>query len=78
VLVAWSPVHAEKRAAFVVVNAAYRNVAQLTNPRNDADDIVALLTRLNFSVSKVIDGTFDGMRRALLRLVARPLAPTWL
>jgi hypothetical protein len=34
---------------------------------NDANDIAASLTRLNFSVSKVIDGTFDDMRRALLQ-----------
>jgi len=29
--------------------------------------IAASLTRLNFSVKKVIDGTFDDMRRALLQ-----------
>jgi uncharacterized caspase-like protein len=44
----------------------YRDVAALLNPRNDADDIAASLTRLNFSANKVIDGPFDDMRRALL------------
>jgi uncharacterized caspase-like protein len=62
-----APAHAEKRVALVIGNAAYRNVSALLNPRNDANDIAASLTRLNFSVSKVIDGTFDDMRRALLQ-----------
>jgi uncharacterized caspase-like protein len=61
------PAHAEKRVALVIGNAAYRNVTPLLNPRNDANDIAASLTRLNFAVSKVIDGTFDDMRRALLQ-----------
>jgi uncharacterized caspase-like protein len=67
VLVAASSAHAEKRIALVIGNAAYRNVTPPVNPRNDANDIAASLTRLNFSVNKVIDGTFDDMRRALLQ-----------
>jgi formylglycine-generating enzyme required for sulfatase activity len=67
VLVVWSPAHAEKRVALVIGNAAYRTVTPLVNSRNDANDIAASLTRLNFSVNKVIDGTFDDMRRALLQ-----------
>jgi hypothetical protein len=59
--------HAEKRVALVIGNAAYGNIAQLANPRNDANDIAASLARLNFSVNKVIDGTFDDVRRALLK-----------
>jgi uncharacterized caspase-like protein len=39
----------------------------MLSPRNDANDIAASLTRLNFSVDKVIDGTFDDKRRALLQ-----------
>jgi hypothetical protein len=61
------PAHAEKRVALVIGNASYRNVTPLLNPRNDANDIAASLTRLNFSVSKVIDGTFDDMRRPMLQ-----------
>jgi hypothetical protein len=61
------PAHAEKRVALIIGNGAYRNVTQLPNPRNDANDIATSLTRLNFSVNKVIDGTFDDMRRALLQ-----------
>jgi len=56
------PAHAEKRVALVIGNAAYRSVAPLLNPRNDANDVAASLTRLNFSVNKVIDGTFEDMR----------------
>jgi uncharacterized caspase-like protein len=59
--------HAEKRVALVIGNVAYRNVAPLINPRSDANDIAASLTRLNFSVNKLIDGTFDDMRHALLQ-----------
>jgi len=58
---------AEKRAALVIGNGAYRHVTPLLNPQNDANDIAASLGRLNFSVDKVIDGTFDDMRRALLQ-----------
>jgi hypothetical protein len=58
---------AEKRVELVIGNAAYRNVTPRVTPRNDADDIAASLSRLNFSVNKVIDGTFDDMRRALLQ-----------
>jgi uncharacterized caspase-like protein len=59
--------HAEKRVALVIGNAAYKNTATLQNPKNDANDIAASFTRLNFSVRKLIDGTFDDMRRALLQ-----------
>jgi uncharacterized caspase-like protein len=61
------PARAGRRVALVIGNAAYRNVTPLVNPRNDAEDIAGSLTRLNFSVNKVIDGTFDDMRRALLQ-----------
>jgi formylglycine-generating enzyme required for sulfatase activity len=66
-LLAASAAHAEKRVALVIGNAAYKNATTLPNTRNDATDIAAALTRLDFSVNKVIDGTFDDMRRALLR-----------
>jgi uncharacterized caspase-like protein len=69
--------HAEKRVALVIGNGAYRNVTQLPNPRNDASDIAASLTRLNFSVSIVMDGTFDDMRRALLQFGREAVGATW-
>jgi hypothetical protein len=49
--------HADERVELVIGNAAYRNVTPRVTPRNDADDIAASLSRLNFSVNKVIDGT---------------------
>jgi hypothetical protein len=58
--------HAEKRLELVIGNAAYRNVTPPVNPRN-ADDVAASLSRLNFSVKKVVAGTFDDRRRALLQ-----------
>jgi formylglycine-generating enzyme required for sulfatase activity len=67
VVSAASAAHADKRVALVIGNGAYRNVTALLNPRNDANDIAASLKRLNFSVNRVIDGTFDDMRRALLQ-----------
>lgn len=67
-----------RRVALVIGNGAYRNVTQLPNPRNDANDIAASLKRLNFSVNKVIDGTFDDMRRALLQFGRDAIGLTWL
>src|SRR5579864_7187176 len=61
------PGHAEKRVALVIGNSGYHNVAALPNTRNDANDIAGAFQRLGFSVSKVSDGTFDEMRRALLQ-----------
>jgi hypothetical protein len=51
----------------VIGNSAYRNVTALPNTTNDANDIAMSFGRLGFSVSKVMDGTFDDMRRALLK-----------
>jgi len=60
-----SPAEA-KRVALVIGNSAYKNVAPLDNPGNDANDVGAAFERLGFEVLKVKDGTFDGMRRGLL------------
>jgi hypothetical protein len=37
------PGHADKRVALVIGNAAYRNLPQLLNPKNDAADVNASL-----------------------------------
>jgi hypothetical protein len=55
-----------KRVALVIGNSAYKSVAPLENPGNDANDVGAAFERLGFEVLKVKDGTFDGMRRGLL------------
>ena len=61
-----APALAEKRVALVVGNGAYRHVAALPNPGNDASDIAASLERLGFSIRRVTNGSYDDMRRALL------------
>jgi uncharacterized caspase-like protein len=61
------PGHAQTRIALVIGNSAYRNVAVLPNPQNDAADITASLQRLGFSVRSLNDATLEAMRRALLQ-----------
>ena len=56
---------AQSRVALVIGNSAYQNVSALRNPVNDANDVSASLGRLGFQVSRVTNGTFDDMRRAL-------------
>jgi formylglycine-generating enzyme required for sulfatase activity len=53
--------HAEKRAALVIGNAAYKNAATLQTPRNDAQDVSAALRRLGFEVIVGIDLDESGM-----------------
>jgi uncharacterized caspase-like protein len=40
----------QKRVALVIGNSAYQHASRLTNPRNDAADISALLKKLGFQV----------------------------
>jgi ribosomal protein S12 len=66
-LAMWAvPAIAQTRVALVIGNSAYRNVPVLPNPAHDAGDIAASFERLGFSVSRVADGNYDDMRRALL------------
>jgi hypothetical protein len=39
---------AEKRVALVIGNSAYKNVARLTNPVNDAAAVAAMLKTVGF------------------------------
>jgi hypothetical protein len=57
---------AETRVALVVGDGTYQNAPGLNSPRPDADAMAASLTRLGFSVTKIVDANFDGLRRALL------------
>jgi hypothetical protein len=66
-----TPAKAEERVALVVGNGAYRYVPALRNPANDARDIAASLERLGFKVHRVLDASFEDMRRALLELTER-------
>jgi uncharacterized caspase-like protein len=45
----------QKRVALVIGNSAYRNTPRLENPRNDATDMGAALTRLGFHVIAAFD-----------------------
>lgn len=60
------PARAEPRVALVIGNSAYQNAPFLRNPANDAGDMAASLTRLGYSVTTVMNGSYDQMRRALI------------
>ena len=53
ILVTATAVHAQKRVALVIGNSAYMHTPKLTNPRNDAADVVAVLRAHGFVV---VDG----------------------
>ena len=55
---------AEKRVALVIGNGAYRNAPALPNPRNDAQDVGAALTRTGFETIVGIDLDRAGMDKA--------------
>ncbi len=52
-----TPALAAKRVALVIGNSVYETAPALKNPKNDADAISAVLTRLGFDVVKGIDLT---------------------
>jgi uncharacterized caspase-like protein len=56
---------AAERIALVIGNANYAYTRTLANPLNDANDIATLLGKLDFTVIKVLDGDFAGMRAAI-------------
>jgi uncharacterized caspase-like protein len=41
------------------------HAASLPNPGNDASDVAASLTRLGFSVTRVLNGSYDDLRQAI-------------
>jgi uncharacterized caspase-like protein len=57
---------ADKRVAFVVGNAAYRNVPQLPNPAIDAKAIASVLRNVGFEVVEGTNLTRDKMTEKLL------------
>jgi uncharacterized caspase-like protein len=60
----------ERRVALVIGNSAYRHVARLDNPANDAEDMAAVLRQLGF---ELIDGhahtdqNVEEMKRLILK-----------
>ncbi len=65
-LVSGSAAFADKRVAFVVGNAAYKNVAQLPNPAVDAKSMARVLRNVGFDVVEGVNLTRDTMTAKLL------------
>jgi len=59
------PAAAESRFALVIGNGAYKNVAALTNPPNDAQDVATALKSLGFKVTLKTDLGLAAMQRAV-------------
>ncbi|WP_454620412.1 caspase family protein [Bradyrhizobium cenepequi] len=60
------PAYAGDRVALVIGNGSYQHAPLLANPSNDASDISVALERLSFKVTLLINGSYDGTRRALI------------
>jgi len=56
---------AETRVALVIGNGDYVHANALPNPTNDASDVAESLERLGFSVTRVLNGTYDDLRQAI-------------
>src|SRR5262249_10309748 len=65
-LVSGNAARADKRVAFVVGNAAYRNVPQLPNPAIDAKAMAGVLRSVGFEVVEGTNLTRDKMTEKLL------------
>ena len=50
-----SAAHAQKRVALVIGNSAYQHTPKLTNPKNDATDMVVVLKKHGFQVLEGFD-----------------------
>lgn len=61
--------HAEKRVALVIGNSAYKNVAELDNPKHDAAAMSEKLTSLGFEVVTGIDLDLAGMQNTVRQFV---------
>ncbi|MBZ0148890.1 MAG: caspase family protein [Pseudorhodoplanes sp.] len=60
-------VHAEKRIALVIGNAAYQNTPALSNPVNDSEDLAASLKKVGFTVIHERNLSKQGMEAAITR-----------
>ena len=59
------PADAETRVALVIGNGAYRSIAELSNPPNDARDVGDALKALGFAVQYAINADQARMREAI-------------
>ncbi len=71
ILFATATMAAEKRVALVIGNAAYRHVSALANPRHDAQDIAAALSRLGFETTVALDADRAAMEQAVEEFAAK-------
>jgi uncharacterized caspase-like protein len=62
---------AQQKYALVIGNGNYSHTTKLDNPVNDANDMVATLQNLGFTVEKILNGTQDQMVNAIIRLKNR-------
>ena len=70
--------HAEKRVALVIGNSAYKNVARLQNPANDAAAVTAMLKSAGFdAVESRLDLNVGEMRRVLRDFGNSRATPMW-
>ena len=53
--------------ALVIGNGAYKNAPKLPNPRNDAQDVAAALTRVGFDTILAVDVDKAGLDDAEIR-----------
>ena len=53
---------AQKRVALVIGNSAYQHTTKLTNPKNDAIDMVAALTKARLSGHRRFRSRQSGVR----------------
>jgi uncharacterized caspase-like protein len=66
------PALADKRVALVIGNSAYRNVAKLTNPANDAAAVASMFKSAGFeSVESKLNLTVGELRKALRDFASR-------
>ena len=66
ILLAGQPAFAEKRVALVIGNSAYRNVAKLSNPANDAAAVAAMFKSAGFdTVESKLNLTVSELRKTL-------------
>jgi uncharacterized protein len=65
VIGAKSDLRAEGRVALVIGNGDYVHSESLPNPTNDASDVADSLKRLGFSVTRLLNGTYNDLRQAI-------------
>ena len=66
-----------RRVALVIGNSAYKSVAPLANPRNDAAVVAGELTSLGFEVIERRDLGVAGMRKALGEFEDKTVGAEW-